>query len=94
MRDHFKLSQSHPEQLSEALPSLNENHQVEVASQLAQVYSVNNPELAIRWLDSLENGTVRDAALKSSLNSFREYDIGQAFKLSETFTNEALRFTE
>ena len=62
--------------------------------QLAQVYSSNAPEKATQWLDTLDEGPVRDAALSSALNSFRHFDINKAFSLAETFSDEASRGKE
>ena len=64
------------------------------AVQLAQVYSANVPEKAAQWLDTLEQGPVRDAALTSALNSFRHSNINQAFSLAETFSDEHTRSQE
>lgn len=90
----MKLSQSDPTELEQRLPSLSENEKELAAVQLAQVYSANVPEKAAQWLDTLDEGPVRDAALTSALNSFRNTDITRAFTLAETFSNAHTRTQE
>jgi len=90
----MKFAQGNPELLAEELATLKEGQQRIAATQLAQSYSSHNPEKAVTWLDSLEDGVVRDVALRASLNSFRHSNISQAFELSETFDSESLRHSE
>ena len=90
----MKLSQSNPAELEQRLPNLSEKEKELAAVQLAQVYSSNAPEKATQWLDTLDEGPVRDAALSSALNSFRHFDINKAFSLAETFSDEASRGKE
>jgi len=90
----MKLSQTSSAELEQRLSSLEENEQVLAAEQLAQVYSSNQPEKAHQWLDTLESGSVKDAALKSALGSFIYTDINSAFTLSETISSEETRLQE
>jgi len=90
----MKIAQAHPDALAQELPSLTENQQRIAAIQLAQSYSSNDPAKTVSWLNSLDSGSVRDAALKTSLQSFRHSNISQAFALSETIADESLRRTE
>ena len=90
----MQLSQSNPATLEQRLPDFSEKEKELAAVQLAQVYSANVPEKAAQWLDTLEQGPVRDAALTSALNSFRHSNINQAFSLAETFSDEHTRSQE
>ena len=90
----MKLSQNNPEGLKQSLSSMSENDQLIAAKQLAQVYSVAMPEKSDEWLASLADGPVRDAAIKSSLNAYRNSDISKAFDLSATISNESERVNE
>ncbi|MGJ8638237.1 MAG: hypothetical protein ACSHYA_02495 [Opitutaceae bacterium] len=90
----MKLAHSNPEALAQEMPTLSESQQSLAAVQLAQVYSAHSPEKTTEWLNTLEEGSIRDTALKISLNSFRGSNISQAFSLAETISDDALRQSE
>ena len=90
----MKVAQANPEALARELASLNERQQRVAAVQLAQVYGSNDPVKAMEWLATLDNEKVRDAALQTSLATFRRGNIDQAFQLSETFADATIRREE
>ena len=80
----MKMAQSSPDALAAELSSLSESQQEKAVTHLARTYSSTNPENVANWINSMESGSVRDAALTTSLSSLRHTDIKQAFSLSTT----------
>ncbi|CAA6689757.1 MULTISPECIES: hypothetical protein [unclassified Lentimonas] len=87
----MKLARKDPETLTDEFNNMNESEQMITAQQLAAAYSINDPEVGIEWIQSLAAGSVRDEALKSTLASYKYSNVSQAFDLSETISNPALR---
>jgi len=87
----MKLSLSNPEELETKISTLGENEQATVATQLAQVYSENDPDRAKDLINSLDEGKVKDAAIDGSLHSFRYNDLPAAFELTEIYSDQENR---
>ncbi|MGJ8634974.1 MAG: hypothetical protein ACSHX7_13740 [Luteolibacter sp.] len=86
-----KLARKNPEELVNSFDSMSESDQKIAAHQLASVYSTDNPERGLEWIEGLENGAVKDEALKSTLYSYKNSNVSHAFVLSESISNSALR---
>lgn len=87
----MKLARKNPDKLVDSFDNMSESEQMIAAQQLASVYSINDPERGMEWIESLATGAVRDEALKSTLSSYMYSNVSQAFELSETISNSSLR---
>ena len=87
----MQLTKSNPEKLQQRLSSLPKKEQGIAAQHLSRLYSVNNPETALTWIDSIESPDTRDAAIVGGLINFKHHDISQAFSLSKTISNNNTR---
>jgi hypothetical protein len=86
-----KMSHNQPDELEAVFESMTETDQISAAEQLASVYSVNDSDKCNEWLQSLEPGSVQDAALESALKTYKYSNVPQAFALSESISSDSLR---
>ena len=89
-----KLAQTDPDALVREFPKMDENQQSVAASQLAQVYANNDPDQVEALLETLESPHVRDAAVRTSLHTFRKSDLRKAFDLSTSISGRLARRDE
>lgn len=87
----INISHSNPDLLTDAFDQMNEVQQQISAQQLAQVFSVDNPDRGLDWVRSLAPGVVQDAAIESTLRSFKNTNVAEAFELSEIISDASMR---
>ena len=90
----MQIARNNPDLLATELPALGEEQQIVAAGMLGQAFSSLDIGKAEAWLDTLQKGPVRDAALRSSLDQLRFADANKAFRLSETISNDDQRLAE
>ncbi|MCH6257719.1 hypothetical protein MLD52_14265 [Puniceicoccaceae bacterium K14] len=88
----IRLSREDPIGAVETISQFPQNMNSEVTQHMALTLSEHNPQAAENWIQSLENGEMRDNAIKGALYEFRERDPQIAFELSSSVKNKRLQF--
>ncbi len=87
------IAYTKPEILINRLETLDGGDQLVVAKRLAIALSTTDPARCDQWLQSLPAGPLRDVAVESAFDLYRNQRHSEAFSLSETLLDETKRLS-
>jgi hypothetical protein len=86
-----KTAAINPALAATLMPNLPDSSQAAAANSIAQSWLVQNPQAAEQWVNTLQAGPARDAAVSQIINVEGPNDLPTAFNWAATVSNDGTR---